>query len=212
MRVEGLVPQLLGPLRERERDVLAKRYGLDGEPLTLRQAGSALGISRERARQIQNRAMEKLREGTSIALIDNWVDAHLSDHLRRTLIAIGGLATTQAIDDASRANGLSLSLVAQVLERDVSWLLERGKLTTVGEDLWAVNPPFAELCRTVTRLYLDMTRGNESGLSPTQAQIDAIRAAFPTAPAAGSTKRPFPPNEKFIRLVLEHHNDIILSP
>ena len=207
-RVEGLIPQLLGPLRERERDVLVKRYGLGVEPMTLREAGDALGISRERARQIQNRAMEKLREGTSIALVDNWVEAHLSDYLRRALISIGGLATTEQIDDASRNSGFSLSLIAQVLEKDVPWLLGRGQLTPVGEELWAVNPPFAELCRTVTGLYLNMTSGVESG-APTQQQIDAIRAAFPSGAGA---KRPFPPNEKFIRLVLQHHQSITPKP
>lgn len=49
-------------LTERERKVLSLRYGLDDdEPRTLEDTGQELGISRERVRQIQNEALEKLR-------------------------------------------------------------------------------------------------------------------------------------------------------
>ncbi|MFB6285056.1 MAG: RNA polymerase sigma factor RpoD/SigA [Candidatus Bipolaricaulia bacterium] len=49
-------------LTERERMVLSLRYGLDDdEPRTLEDTGQELGISRERVRQIQNEALEKMR-------------------------------------------------------------------------------------------------------------------------------------------------------
>lgn len=49
-------------LTERERKVLSLRYGLDDdEPRTLEETGKELGISRERVRQIQNEALEKMR-------------------------------------------------------------------------------------------------------------------------------------------------------
>lgn len=49
-------------LTERERKVLSLRYGLDDdEPRTLEDTGQELGISRERVRQIQNEALEKMR-------------------------------------------------------------------------------------------------------------------------------------------------------
>jgi len=49
-------------LTERERMVLSLRYGLeDDEPRTLEETGQELGISRERVRQIQNEALEKMR-------------------------------------------------------------------------------------------------------------------------------------------------------
>jgi len=49
-------------LTERERMVLSLRYGLDDdEPRTLEDTGHELGISRERVRQIQNEALEKMR-------------------------------------------------------------------------------------------------------------------------------------------------------
>lgn len=56
------VQELLGNLTEREQQVIRLRYGLGEErPQTLEEIGSMLGVTRERVRQIEARAMEKLR-------------------------------------------------------------------------------------------------------------------------------------------------------
>ena len=48
-------------LPEREAQILRRRYGLDGEePMTLDQLGAFLGVTRERVRQIEKRALHKL--------------------------------------------------------------------------------------------------------------------------------------------------------
>lgn len=56
------VSELLESLTERERQVIRLRYGLeDGKPHTLEEIGNELDVTRERVRQIEARAMEKLR-------------------------------------------------------------------------------------------------------------------------------------------------------
>ena len=54
--------KLMTMLRPREREVLSLRYGLGDTPrLSLSQVGKVLDVSKERVRQIQARALEKLR-------------------------------------------------------------------------------------------------------------------------------------------------------
>ena len=56
------VERLLGRLDDRERRILVCRYGIGGaDAMTLRQIGEALGITKERVRQIETRAQQKLR-------------------------------------------------------------------------------------------------------------------------------------------------------
>ena len=54
--------KLLNVLDEREREIIKLRYGLEGqEPKTLEEVGEMLGISRERVRQLEQRALKKLK-------------------------------------------------------------------------------------------------------------------------------------------------------
>ena len=54
------------PLDEREREILTLRFGLDrGEPRTLEEVGEHFHLTRERIRQIEARAMSKLRHPSS---------------------------------------------------------------------------------------------------------------------------------------------------
>ncbi|WP_419842526.1 sigma-70 family RNA polymerase sigma factor [Candidatus Poriferisodalis sp.] len=56
------INRLLSPLEEREREILKLRFGLDrGEPRTLEEVGEHFQLTRERIRQIEARAMSKLR-------------------------------------------------------------------------------------------------------------------------------------------------------
>jgi RNA polymerase sigma factor (sigma-70 family) len=52
---------LLSGLSERERAVLRARFGLDGDTQSLREIAAGLGVSAERVRQLENRALGKLR-------------------------------------------------------------------------------------------------------------------------------------------------------
>ena len=57
------VEQLIGTLNAREQDVIRMRFGLDsGKPKTLEEIGTIFSVSRERVRQIEMRALERLRK------------------------------------------------------------------------------------------------------------------------------------------------------
>ncbi len=58
--------KMLRTLTEREQDILAMRFGIrTGQPKTLEEVGDALELTRERVRQIEARAMSKLRHPSS---------------------------------------------------------------------------------------------------------------------------------------------------
>jgi RNA polymerase primary sigma factor len=59
---EEQIRKIVAELDDKEREVIRMRFGLDGEePRTLQEIGEALGLSRERIRQIESKAKEKLR-------------------------------------------------------------------------------------------------------------------------------------------------------
>jgi RNA polymerase primary sigma factor len=63
VETEETIGQLLQELRPREQHVLALRFGLNNQTkLSLSEVGKVLSVSKERVRQIQDRALEKLRD------------------------------------------------------------------------------------------------------------------------------------------------------
>ena len=62
MTIQETIGDILSGLSEREMKIIQLRFGLTGEgPLTLEETGKLLGITRERVRQIQEKATYKLR-------------------------------------------------------------------------------------------------------------------------------------------------------
>ncbi|QDZ39137.1 RNA polymerase sigma factor, RpoD/SigA family [Euhalothece natronophila Z-M001] len=61
-------------LTEREKDVISMRYGLNnGHPYTLEEVGLMFNLSRERVRQIQSKAMRKLRRPQVARRLKGWL-------------------------------------------------------------------------------------------------------------------------------------------
>ena len=57
------IMRLLDEIDSREAEVLRLRYGLDGDgPMTLKDIGKQVGLTRERVRQIEKEALEKLNQ------------------------------------------------------------------------------------------------------------------------------------------------------
>ena len=65
------VDQMLEDLSEREATILKMRFGFSGEVKTLEEIGQKIGLSRERVRQIEKRAKERLK---SKLQNEDWVD------------------------------------------------------------------------------------------------------------------------------------------
>ncbi|MFW6368414.1 MAG: sigma-70 family RNA polymerase sigma factor [Spirochaetota bacterium] len=67
MALQDTLSSVLENLTEREMRIIQLRFGLAGEgPFTLEETGKFLGITRERVRQIQEKALGKLRDYSSI--------------------------------------------------------------------------------------------------------------------------------------------------
>jgi RNA polymerase primary sigma factor len=56
------IQELLSQLPQREQQILRLRFGIDDEPKTLEEIGGMLGLTRERVRQIEKRAKDRLRQ------------------------------------------------------------------------------------------------------------------------------------------------------
>jgi RNA polymerase primary sigma factor len=60
--------ELLDQFDERAAKILKLRYGLEGQdPMTLKQIGQQIGLTRERVRQIEHEALQKLRDVMLVA-------------------------------------------------------------------------------------------------------------------------------------------------
>ena len=62
-------------LNNQEKKILSLRFGIpDGNNMTLEQVGKNLGLTRERVRQIEKRALIKLRDHPSLKFLKDYLD------------------------------------------------------------------------------------------------------------------------------------------
>lgn len=72
LTLQDTIEGVLDELNEREMRIIKLRFGLGGEgPYTLEETGQFLGITRERVRQIQEKALSKLRDNIVIQDLKN---------------------------------------------------------------------------------------------------------------------------------------------
>lgn len=56
------IRKIVESLPEKEREIIKHRYGFYGKPLSLKEIGEIMGLTKERVRQIESRAIERMKE------------------------------------------------------------------------------------------------------------------------------------------------------
>ncbi len=128
LTTEQLVTDVLATIdREREREIVARRFGLFDRKETLEQIGEMLGITRERVRQLEKSVVTRLRSAAEQGTIP-----HIVDFQAKTLELLnesGDVARVSKIashisDKPSREEQARIAFLSQLCP----------KLTTVQED------------------------------------------------------------------------------
>jgi RNA polymerase primary sigma factor len=71
------IAEILNTLDRREKKILMLRFGIyDGQPKTLEEIGREFGITKERIRQIESKALDKLRDSNRIENLKCFLDAN----------------------------------------------------------------------------------------------------------------------------------------
>lgn len=90
------IVDVLDSLTERERRVLSLRFGLaDGYSRTLEEVGKQFKVTRERIRQIEAKALRKMRHPTRIRQLHGFFDAEQIDNAQNLMKVAAGPGTTQ---------------------------------------------------------------------------------------------------------------------
>jgi predicted DCC family thiol-disulfide oxidoreductase YuxK/DNA-binding CsgD family transcriptional regulator len=114
---ESIVQEILASIeREREREIIARRFGLFDRKETLEQIGELLGITRERVRQLEKSVMTRLRTASHEL-------PHISDVQSALLDALNASGGT------ARISALGASLTAENTRTDQSRLAFLSELT-----------------------------------------------------------------------------------
>lgn len=118
LQTEQLIADILGTIeREREREIVARRFGLFDRKETLEQIGELLGITRERVRQLEKSVVTRLKtaaEQQSLPQVEQF-QTDVMDYLQR----VGGVArvsniTAELVEEPNRIEQARVAFLAQL--------------------------------------------------------------------------------------------------
>ena len=96
--IEKLTKQILSSVdREREREIISRRYGLYDRKETLEQIGELLGITRERVRQLEKATMTRLKLNAEAGEIEGLKEFEVQ--IIETLKSLGNIARVSKLSD-----------------------------------------------------------------------------------------------------------------
>jgi len=127
LQIEKIINDILGTIdREREREIIARRYGLFDRKETLEQIGELLGITRERVRQLEKAVMARLK-----AMADTGQLPHINDVQRVLLDEVHTMGKVARISELSAKLTKSNTRVDQAR---VSFLAQLSPKLAIVED------------------------------------------------------------------------------
>jgi len=110
--LRGTIREAMSLLTERETEVLLLRFGIcDGEEKTLEEVGKRLRVTRERIRQIEARALGKLRRPHRAALLIDFLEA--DPRLHESIAGSLHLRLLQALNDVETTSASSSGNIAE---------------------------------------------------------------------------------------------------
>ncbi len=116
LNLENIVQDVLNTIeREREREIISRRFGLFDRRETLEQIGELLGITRERVRQLEKAVVTRLKSSGKELPHVKYVEDTLSSHLRNTgnVARVNELAS-KVSNDGNKINSSRLSFLAHL--------------------------------------------------------------------------------------------------
>jgi DNA-binding phage protein len=136
--IQKLVQDILGTIeREREREIIARRFGLFDRRETLEQIGELLGITRERVRQLEKAVVTRLKASAERDLPNiKQIESALSSHLTQAQVAFlanlsPGLAVIDDNDHFFHSVGLGSEHTEKAIRERVNNIIEA--ISEIGE-------------------------------------------------------------------------------
>lgn len=118
---EKIIKDILATIdREREREIVSRRFGLFDRKETLEQIGELLGITRERVRQLEKAVVARLRAQAAEGELPHI--AEVQEHLIKELQSMGNVArinelTGRIAEDNSKLSQARVSFIAHLCPR-----------------------------------------------------------------------------------------------
>ncbi len=140
--IERLFDEALNCLNDREKDIIASRFGIGGRVQeTLEEIGERLGVTRERIRQIESKALRKLKNLNSAGFLRRFIELQRED-IFRNLSANGSVVLEKRLGEAAKClSGEQRCAIKVLYGSEESWLNEVARRAPLG---WYLYPCAAE--------------------------------------------------------------------
>ena len=148
-----------GTLKGSDAEVLKKRYGLeDGKQRTLQEVGDELGISRERVRQIEKRAIRRLRGARCTPILDKpeeLTELRGSTYEQTKILLAQGLS----LEEVARRRGLVIGTIMGHIER----LIQEGEVLDLS--------PYLPTTQRMEQIRQALYNAEDERLSPVKEEL-----------------------------------------